>query len=395
LAAAGEKRGGVARLAQAMISTPALAVFLVSAGAILYSYALYPLLLAVLPKRRRPALPEPTDWPSVSILISVFNEEKHIAARIENLLALDYPPEKMEILIGSDGSTDRTNELVRKFADRRVTLHAFEQRSGKPSVLNRLVPQARGELLVFSDANAMFARDALKKLARHFADAGIGGVCGRLVLHGENKATDEGPYWKLETYLKTRESAIDSCLGANGAIYAIRKSCWPGIPDNTFIDDFVIGMRVRERGRRVIYDTEAVATEELPASVAHEMTRRIRIGAGDFQALFLCWRSLLPWRGFHSMAFWSHKVLRWLAPFFMIAALVSNFLLLPHPVFLVTMILQLLFYALALLGQLTRSRKFVLFSAPYYFVTINLALLFGFFRFITGTQQAAWKRTAR
>jgi biofilm PGA synthesis N-glycosyltransferase PgaC len=377
-----------------MICTAALVVFLVSAGAILYSYAIYPLLLALVPVRQR-SIARSSDWPSVSILISMFNEEKHITARIENLLALDYPADKLEILIGSDGSTDRTNELVRKFGDRRVKLHAFEQRGGKPSVLNRLVPQARGELLVFSDANAMFGRDVLRKLARNFADPQIGGVCGRLVLHGENRATDEGPYWKLETYLKTRESAIDSCLGANGAIYAIRKSCWPDIPDNTFVDDFVIGMRVRERGRRVIYDTEAVATEELPQSVGHEMARRIRIGAGDFQALVLCWRSLMPWRGFHSIAFWSHKVLRWFGPFFMIAALVSNFALLPHPVFLVTMILQLLFYALALLGQLTRARKVVFLSAPYYFVTINLALLFGFFRFITGTQQAAWKRTAR
>jgi biofilm PGA synthesis N-glycosyltransferase PgaC len=378
-----------------MISTPALILFLVSAGAILYSYALYPLLLAVWPKRRHRPLPEPSEWPSVSLLISVYNEEKHIVERIENLLALDYPADRMEIIIGSDGSTDRTNELVRKFGDRRVKLHPFEQRGGKPSVLNRLVPQARGELLVFSDANAMFATDALRQLARHFADPQIGGVCGRLVLHGENSATDEGPYWKLETYLKTRESAIDSCLGANGAIYAVRKSCWPGIPDNTFVDDFVIGMRVREQDVRVVYDRDAVATEELPQSVGHEMTRRIRIGAGDFQALFLCWRSLLLWRGFHSMAFWSHKVLRWFGPFFMVAALISNVALLPHPVFLVTMILQLLFYALALLGQLTRARKVALFSAPHYFVTINLALLLGFFRFITGTQQAAWKRTAR
>ena len=369
--------------------------FFVSAAAIVWSYGIYPLLLALVPTRRREQPHGPLDWPSVTVLISVYNEEKHIVTRIENLLELDYPHDRLEILIGSDGSTDRTNELVRTFPDARVTLHAFDQRGGKPSVLNRLVPQTHGELLVFSDANAMFGSDTLQKLARHFANPQIGGVCGRLVFHGDNSQTDEGPYWKLETYLKTRESAFDSCLGANGAIYAIRKSCWPRIPDNTFVDDFVIGMRVREAGNRVIYDTEAVATEELPQSVGHEMTRRIRIGAGDFQALFLCWRSLLPWRGFYSVAFWSHKVLRWFAPFLMIAALVSNVCLLPHPLFAVLLALQLAFYSLALLGAVIRRRKIVLFSAPYYFVTINLALLFGFFRFITGTQQAAWKRTAR
>ncbi|MGD1018504.1 MAG: glycosyltransferase family 2 protein [Verrucomicrobiia bacterium] len=372
-----------------------ITVFIVSATAIVWSYAIYPLLLALVPTRRHEQAGDSRDWPSVSVLISVYNEEKHIVTRIENLLALDYPHDKLEILIGSDGSTDRTNELVETFPDARVRLHAFEQRGGKPSVLNRLVPQARSELLVFSDANAMFSPDALRKLARHFANPQIDGVCGKLVFHGDNSETDEGPYWKLETYLKTRESTLDSCLGANGAIYAIRKSCWPRIPDNTFVDDFVIGMRVRESGHRVIYDTEAVASEELPQSVGHEMTRRIRIGAGDFQALFLCWRSLLPWRGFYSIAFWSHKVLRWFAPFLMIAALVSNAALLPRPLFAVLLALQLAFYSLAFFGAFIRRRKIVLFSAPYYFVTINLALLLGFFRFVTGTQQAAWKRTAR
>ena len=196
--------------------------------------------------------------------------------------------------------------------------------------------------------------------------------------------------------LKKRESAVDSCLGANGAIYAIRRTAWPGIPDNTFIDDFVIAMRVRESGLRVIYDTEAVATEELPESVAQEMTRRIRIGAGDFQSLTLCWRSLLPWRGLYVWSFWSHKVLRWVTPFLMVTALISNaFIAGAHPVLAATMVLQLAFYALAVLGAIVRGRKITLFSAPHYFVTINLALLLGFFRFVTGTQQAAWKRTAR
>jgi cellulose synthase/poly-beta-1,6-N-acetylglucosamine synthase-like glycosyltransferase len=350
---------------------------------------LYPLLLALLPKRRE-NLPPANFTPSVSVLVSVYNEEKHIVERIENLLAQDYPADKMEILIGSDGSDDRTNELAQKFP---VKLHAFSPRAGKPSVLNRLVPLASGELLVFTDANAMFERDALRKLVRHFEQASIGGVCGRLVFHSPGRDTQEGPYWKMETWLKIHESAADSCLGANGAIYAIRKSAWPGIPDNTLIDDFVIGMRVRERGLRFVYDAEAVANEDLPVSVGHEMTRRIRIGAGGFQSLLLCWRSLLPWRGVYSWCFWSHKVLRWFAPFFMIGALVANLFLLDQPVFRVTLALQLVFYALALAGILTR--RWSLLNVPNYFVTINLALLFGFFRFITRTQRAAWKRTAR
>src|SRR5580704_5677530 len=147
-----------------------MVLFFVSAGVIIYSYAIYPLLLALAPARRGEKPGEPAEWPSVSVLISVYNEEKHITERIKNLLALDYPADKLEIIIGSDGSTDRTNDFVGKFTDPRVKLHAFEERGGKPSVLNRLIPQAHGELLAFSDANAMFAPDALRKLVRHFGD---------------------------------------------------------------------------------------------------------------------------------------------------------------------------------------------------------------------------------
>lgn len=369
----------------------ALVIFIISAGVVVYSYALYPLLLAILPKRRtQPA--EPAEWPTISVLLSVYNEEKHIVERMENMLALDYPSEKLEVLIGSDESTDRTDELVRRFDDPRLKLHVFSPRGGKPGVLNRLAPLAHGELLVFTDANSMFDRLALKKMARHFTDPRIGGVCGKVILHGERHDETEGPYWKLENYLKQRESDLDSCLGANGPIYAIRRQYWPRIPDNTFIDDFVIAMRVREQGRRVIYDAEALATEELTPTVGHEMTRRIRIGAGDFQALFLCWRSLLPWRGFYSFAFWSHKVLRWFAPFFMVAAFAANLWLLPQPLFVATLVMQVLFYSLAAAGMVVRHRVF---SVPHYFVSINLALLLGFFRFLTRSQQAAWKRTAR
>lgn len=370
-------------------------LFFLSIGVILYSYLLYPILLALIPVKRRPAPSDPAEWPSVSLVLSVYNEEKHIAAKLQNLLSLDYPAAKLEILIGSDGSSDRTDEIVRTFDDPRIKLMSFSQRSGKPGVLNRLTPLAAGELMVFTDANALFAPDSLKKLARHFSDPGVGGVCGKLVFHGATGETSEGAYWKLETFLKTRESDLDSCLGANGAIYAIRSAAWPEIPDNTLVDDFVVAMKVREQGLSIRYDTEATAYEDLPPRIGDEVTRRIRIGAGDFQALTLCWRSLLPWRGFYTFAFWSHKVLRWGAPFFMIAALGSNLLLSREPFFALTLSMQLAFYAMALLGGLVRGARLRWLRAPRYFVTINMALLLGFFRFITGTQQVAWKRTAR
>ena len=378
-----------------MNQSAALVLFVMSVALILHTYLFYPLLVGLLARGRKRPLPQPDRWPTLTVLLSAYHEEKHIAARLANILAQDYPREKLQVLVGSDGSTDATGTLVRACTDLRVCLFDFLERDGKPSVLKHLVPHATGEILVFTDAATEFAPLALKNLVRHFADPRIGGVGGEIVFyHGEGGATDEGVYWKLETFLRRRESLIDSCLGATGAIYAIRRDLWPDPPANTLVDDFVVPMRVREQGRRFVYDPDALATQRLPSRVAQEMIRRIRIGAGGFQAIGLCWRSLLPWQGFHAFAFWSHKVLRWCVPFFMLAAFAANSFLVPHPFFLVTMMLQLLFYALALVGTLVR-RRILLFSAPHYFVVINLALLLGFFRCITGAQRTAWQRTAR
>ena len=280
--------------------------------AVLHSYIFYPLVVGWLAARRPRPAPVMETWPTISILVSAYNEEAHIAGRLANLLAQDYPADRLEILVGSDASTDRTADLVRANPDPRISLRLAAQRAGKPAMLKQLAPQARGEILVFTDAATTFQPGALRNLIRHFADPRVGGVGGEIVFHhGDGGATDEGVYWRLETFLRRRESLIDSCLGATGAIYAIRANRWPDPPANTLVDDLVIPMRVREQGYRFIYEPAAVATQQLPPRVANEMTRRIRIGAGGFQAIGLCWRSLLPTQGFHAFAFWSHKVLRW------------------------------------------------------------------------------------
>ena len=368
-------------------------VLVVCAGALIYSYVIYPMLLAMVTRRVPTAPRDPQEWPTVTILVSVYNERKHIAARLANFLALDYPSERVQFLVGSDGSTDETEDILSSCVDPRLRFERMPARGGKPRVLNRLVSLAGNELLVFTDANTMFAADALKKLARHFQNPAIGGVCGRLQLEGKSE-TDEGLYWRLETFLKTRESRLDSCLGANGGIYAIRRTMWPGLPNNAFADDFVIGMRVRENGSRVIYDPDAVAVEDMPEKVSAEFARRVRIGAGGYQSLVLCWRSLLPWRGMYTWAFWSHKVLRWLGPFFMVGALVANVLMPSGAWRSAILAVQLLFYALAAIGATSLGRSTV-FTVPQYFLAMNYALLMGFFRFLTGRQRAAWQRTTR
>ncbi len=266
-------------------------------------------------------------FPTVSILLSAYNEEKHIENRIRNLIELDYPQNKISICIGIDGSTDRTAEIAKNWVSKiqGLKVYAFSQRRGKMAVLKELVEQNRSEILVFTDANTAFKPDALKKLVIHFQDPSVGGVCGRLLLLGEK---EESFYWRMENHLKRMESSLDSCLGANGAIYAIRRDLfWSGIPDNTIVDDFVIGMKVREQRKRVLYETEAIAEEELPAT-PDEWARRIRIGAGDYQALMLCRKCLLPSYKKFAWMFWSHKVFRWFTPQIFLMLLVCSFALL-------------------------------------------------------------------
>ncbi len=370
------------------------AIFALALGVVLYTYVGYPLLLYLLPLRPRDESHVPGTWPKISILVSAYNEEKHIFDRITNLLDLDYPAERLEILIGSDGSTDRTVDLASQVADPRVHVLARSVRCGKPAVLKRLAAQATGEVLVLTDANTLFARDALTQLVKGLSDPQVGGVCGRLMLESE-RANCEGVYWNLETGLKVRESRLDSCIGANGAIYAVRREAWPDFPDRTLVDDLVIPLRMRESGWRTIFRPEALAFEEAPRSVRDEMARRIRLGAGGFQALGLCWRSLLFWRGAYAWAFWSHKVLRWLSPFCMLAALLTNSALAGSQPFDGLLALQVEFYALAAAGAILERSGRRLLLAPRYFVAMNLALMMGFFRFVTGTQRVTWKRVAR
>jgi cellulose synthase/poly-beta-1,6-N-acetylglucosamine synthase-like glycosyltransferase len=390
-----------------------------------YAWVGYPLLLRLMTPtqgQRRVASPpvEARDWPRVTVVFSAHNEENHVAARLRNLLDLDYPREKLDVAVGADGCTDSTVAVVESFstAHPRVRMHAFETRRGKAAVLKDLVRLSSpgAGVVVFTDANTVFRPDALRKMMRHFDDENIGGVCGRLILsslpahHGvPAKPVPEGSYWLWETALKQRESRFDSCLGANGAVYAVRKSLfWADLPDNTVVDDFVIGMKVREQGKRMVYDQEAVAVEELPET-RHEWPRRVRIGSGDYQALWLCRRCLLPAFGRFAWMFWSHKVLRWFTPHMLVSSSVLSCVLsmrsvvppyagmrsaFPH----IPLLLHLLLLAGAALGAPVGR------SAPAWlgflrlcrhFVVMQAALMSGFARFCCGRLPGYWTRTPR
>lgn len=391
-----------------MTATPLELACWLCLAVVAFAYAGYPVLIYALAKAfgRKPEPPPADDarLPHVSVLIAAFNEEVDIDARVRNLLALDYPAGKLELVIASDGSTDRTNEIVARYADRGVTLFAYPENKGKATVLNRSVPRLAGEVVALSDANTHWAPDAVRNLARWFADPAVGVVNGKLVLvdpaTGHNV---DGVYWKYETFLKKCESKLGALLGTNGAIYAVRKALFPQVMPGTLIDDFVIPMNARRAtGCRIIYDTKAVASEETAPTIRAEFRRRVRIGAGGYQSIAMLWPLLSPAHGWVSLTFFCHKILRWLCPFFLLAALGLNLALFLDPAagharagWLLAA--QVGFYALAAGGNWlpARPRWLRFFRLPTMFASMNLALFFGFFRWLFGPKTGTWKRTDR
>ena len=380
-----------------------------SLALVAYAYAGYPCLVWGLSLLRRDPVEENlgrlaferqarSEFPMVSLVIAAFREEQVIVGRIMNALLQDYPADRLEILIGVDGNEDCTGELVQGIADQRVRLLQFPIRRGKASVLNDCVEQARGEIIVFSDANTMMDSKAIRNLVRHFGVPEIGGVCGRLVLvdpfSGENV---DGIYWKYENFLKRCEGRLGGLLGVNGGIYAIRKSLYQPIPAHTIVDDFLIGMRIHLQRSQLLYDDSAVAFEETPATIEAEFQRRSRIGAGGFQSLAWLAPLLNPLRGPIALTFWSHKVLRWLCPLLLIAGVVSNIALATQPGYARLLLLQELFYIGAWAGlrflQGTGLPKIC--RLPAMFVSMNLALLVGLGRWMRGIRGGTWQRTER
>ena len=372
-------------------------------AAVAYAYIGYPLVIwaasRLLGRRPEPPVVDEAELPTATLLIAAHNEADVIAARLENALALDYPPDRLQIVVASDGSRDATAAIVGSFADRGVRLLDYQPNRGKAATLNAAWREVRGEIVLLSDANTFIDAEAARKLARWFRDPTIGAVCGRLVLvdpvSGKNV---DGMYWRYETFLKLCEARLGALLGANGAIYAIRRDAYVPIPPETAIDDFVIPLLAKlERGIRLHYDADAVAREDTPPQIRDEFKRRARIGAGGFQSLRTLWPLLSPRHGWLAFSFLSHKVLRWGCPFFLVGAAATNVALVAQPVYRATLVAQAAFYAVAWLGARSSGhgplarvvRLTTLFSS------MNAALLVGFYRWLTGRQRGAWARTAR
>ena len=380
-------------------------------ASVAYAYLGYPVLLVALDgwrelrgnlrrlrrgsERRRP--PSSLEPPHVSLVVAAFDEEAVIREKIENCLALDYPPDRLEILIGSDGSTDGTDAIVRSYAFRGVVL-SRAPRSGKAQVLNRLIPMAKGDVVVLSDANTMLRADAVRRLVARLDAPQVGAVCGRLdLVTAGGEPSREGPYWSYESLLKLYEGKLGCVVGANGGLYAIQRRLFQPLPPGTITDDFVIPLRILAAGWQVVYEPAAVAAEEAPAEGPTEFRRRVRIGAGNLQSLGLLGALARGPRPFAALAFVSHKLLRWLAPFFLAAALAGSFALWRQPLVRAALVAQLAFYAAALRGSLGASKgPFGRACAlAHHFVSMNLALAVGAFRQLRHGQSAAWERTPR
>jgi cellulose synthase/poly-beta-1,6-N-acetylglucosamine synthase-like glycosyltransferase len=355
-------------------------LFWISAGFSVYVYIGYPILLWGLQAVFRSSPPQPPLEPSVSLLVAAYNEGAVIAEKIRNSLALDYPVEKLEIVVASDGSRDATAEIVRSFSGSaggtgvQVRLLNYEQNRGKMAVLNDAVPQLRGDIVAFSDASSMLAADSVRTLVQSFHDPRVGAASGVYRLLKKDQAqlgSQEDLYWKYETFLKVQEAKLGAFTGAHGSLYAIRRALYPFPSAATINDDFTIPMRILERGHRVAYQPAAVAYEE-----AHEMegfSRRVRITAGNIEQLREIKSLIWPPRPFVLFCLLSHKTGRLLVPVFMLIALAANIVLRRQFPYNWLLLSQALFYGLAVLGAVVSLKPKVL-RLPYYFCMINSAL---------------------
>jgi len=379
-----------------------------------YSYVLYPVVLLFVAgwaqwlrdlrfvwrkQERRFGAVSSGALPPVGVVISAFNEEAHVMARVRNLQSLDYPPELLRFYIGSDGSTDRTAELLRAETDVRVHAVLFEANRGKASVLNDLVAQVREPIVLFSDANTMFDAQAVRRLVAHFSDPTVGGVCGELRLLSGEGDNQDGLYWRFEQMLKFFEARIGALLGANGAIYAIRRALWSPLAPDTICDDFCVAMNVVVKGSRLVYEPAALAYEDVPEQISDEYQRRVRIGIGNFQALFRQPEYALRTGGATAWAYVSHKVLRWIGPHLLVISLIASACLASQSVaWGYVAAAQAGLYATGLsLYALSQQRVGLpgpLRVAAFLFA-LNWAFMVASWRFVRGDFRGSWRRSAR
>ncbi len=373
-------------------------IFFGSLAAVVYAYAGYPVLVALLARVVGRPVRQSDATPRLSVVVAARNEERDIAAKLENTLGLDYPRDAIEIVVVSDGSTDRTDEIVRAFEPRGVRLVRQEPRLGKTAAQNLAVRHAAGEIVVFSDATTRYEPDALRKIVRPFADPTVGCVAGQLVYVDGDAETAVGrgcrSYWSYEKLIKGAESRLFSLIGVSGCLYAVRRASYRPIDDD-MSSDFVIASEIYDRGLRTVYDPEAVAIESTNSRGGDEFRMRVRVIEQTYGALWRYRRLLNPLRHpVFAFEMISHKVMRYAVPLFLLLALAANAALVGSgDLYRVALAAQVAFYVIAL-GVWPLERRGLAMgplALPYYFVLANAASVAAMVKFVRGEGHVTWE----
>jgi cellulose synthase/poly-beta-1,6-N-acetylglucosamine synthase-like glycosyltransferase len=374
-------------------------IFWISLITLFHVYIGYMIICIIIGKIFKQPIDKQEIFPTVTMLVPAYNEQQVIKQKIENSLALAYPKDKLEIVIASE-SNDQTNQLVREFQDKGIILYAFEQRRGKSRMLHDVFFKTKGEIVVFSDANAMYHPDAINKLVRNFHDPKIGGVLGKLIIaNPDDSSTSEGEsvFKKYESLLRKANTAVHSIIGADGTMLAIRRDLYKPIdPDRG--DDFELALRVRIQGYGMVFEPEAVSYEKASIDFRDEIKRKIRIVSWFWKSALILLREMVhPFRGFLIFQVVSNKILRWLSPVFLILLFISSFntagINNPHALFFQ---LQVFFYAIAMLGGIfpgkSKNKFQKILRMPFFFIVFNYAFLIGSIKGLFLKQKPFWQK---
>ncbi len=384
-------------------------LFWLSVFAIFHSYVLFPFILQILAKRKNSKYDlyslASKDLPKVSVLMSLFNEEEVIEEKIRSIFKSNYPKDKLEVFVGSDNSTDKTNKIVSNLENEFEHLYffPFSERQGKPNIINQLQKKVNSEILIITDANVIFLENTVFEMIKHYKNKDIGLVDTRMTNTKESISKtgisfQESSYISREVGIKLNESNLwGTMMGPFGGCYSLRNNLYKDVPINFLVDDFYISMNVLNENKKTINCPQAVVYEDVSNNLKDEFRRKIRIATGNFQNLSTFKHLLFSKTKGLSFSFFSHKVLRWFGPFFIIIALISNILLLNSFFYKITLVLFLATFTIPFFETILRKQKINISILRFitHFFTMNLALLIGFFKFISGVKSGIWQPTKR
>lgn len=373
---------------------------------VFYAYLGYAILLGGLIKlgfRQKEITEDPSEWPSVALIVPCFNEGDFIHQKIKNSLELEYPKEKIQLIFISDGSSDQTPKIIEEYPEL-IGMHE-DGRKGKAAAMNRAVGATNAEILVFCDANTDLNPEAIKRIVRHYQNPKVGAVAGMKTIKQNDSegasGAGEGIYWKYESTLKKWDSAFYTVVGAAGELMSYRRVLYEPLAEDTILDDFMQSMAVCEKGFRVVYEPDARAAEWASVNVEEELKRKIRIAAGGWQSVFRLRKAGNPFFDFRLwFQYMSHRVMRWsLGPisFFLLVPVTLYLYLIETPGFDFFFWAMIVVYIMILVGRVLNDRKtpIKIFWVPYYFFIMNYAVIMGFGRFIRGNQSSLWERAKR